>query len=172
MSNAHPQSASGRSAWACRTVFLLVAVAHVGVFGGAARAAGEAPAPSSSAVSQYAEVIPTGAGPTAPGVQAAELATLSPTARIALERTPKAVAAALATIATSSDYGAPNETAPPISTPDAGTTASRETSLDRTFQAAATAASPVGDAYMVGVLLALMVVTAGGAGLAIRARGT
>jgi hypothetical protein len=156
-----------------RIVLAATVVAVAGVLGGPGLAQEEPPAPSSSAVSQYAELVPTGSGPTAPGVKETELAALGPRARQALEQTSEATAKALATIATSSDYGAPRTTpgsadVAPGDDPSPGGGAS----LDRTFQAAAGAASPVDDAYMIGLLLALLVITVGGAGLAIRARGS
>lgn len=151
-------------------------VALVAASVAAATAAGDAraqaaPSPSSSAVSQYTELVPTGGGPKAPGVEETELAALTPTARRALEGTPAATAKALATIATSSDYGAPKTTLDPDVVAAGGSSTVPGASLDRTFQAAASAASPVGDAYMIGLLLSLVVVTAGGAALAVRSRG-
>ena len=82
------------------------------------------------------------------------------------------MAAALATIATSSDYGAPKTILDPGEKASGDDSSpAQEGSLDRAFQAAATAASPVDDAYMIGMLLALLIITAGGAALAIRERG-
>ena len=107
----------------------------------------------------------------APGVEETQLATLAPKARRALEGTSGPVATALATIATSSDYGAPEtilDSADKV--PGDDSSPGQGASLDRTFQAAATAASPVDDAYMIGLLLALIVITAGGGALAIRGR--
>ena len=52
----------------------------------------------------------------------------------------------------------------------AGSSGAGGTSLDRTFEAAATAASPISDADLIGLLVTLLVVTAGGAALAVRAR--
>lgn len=147
----------------------MAVVAAVGTFGGAARAQERTPAPSSSAVSQYAELVPSGGGPTAPGVDETRLAELTPSARYALASRSDAIAKALATVATSSDYGAPRTTDAAV-TPPGESFPGDEPSLDRTFQAAASAASPVGDAYMVGLLLAILFVTAGGAAVAIRAR--
>ena len=163
-------SRSGRRPWCHRIVCAVGAVATAGTFGSAALAQERTPAPSSSAVSQYAELIPSGTGPTAPGVDETQLAELTPSARYALASRPDAVAKALATVATSSDYGAPKTTDAAATTPPGESYPGDEPSLDRTFQAAATAASPGGDAYMVGLLLALLFVTAGGATVAIRTR--
>jgi hypothetical protein len=150
-------------------VFLIAGVA-AGALAGAAGAENGQPAPSSSAVSQYAELVPTGKGPTAPGLQQEQAASLSPTARTALGGIPPATASALAKIATSSSYGAPKATHAAVTAPG-DSLPGDEPSLDRAFQAVTTAASPVGDAYMLGLLLALLFVTAGGAAVAIRARG-
>jgi hypothetical protein len=107
----------------------------------------------------------------APGVEETQLAALTPKARRALEGMSAPVATALATIATSSDYGAPKTILDSADkAPGDDASPAQGASLDRTFQAAATAASPVDDAYMIGMLLALLVITAGGAALAIRGR--
>lgn len=149
----------------------LTVIVLAGTVGGAARGQGNPQAPSSSAVSQYAELLPTGSGPTAPGVEEKQLATLTPKARRALEGTSDPVTTALATIATSSNYGAPKTILGSADkAPGDDSSPAQGASLDRAFQAAVTAASPVDDAYMIGMLLALLVITVGGAALAIRER--
>ena len=112
--------------------------------------------------------MPTGKGPTAPGLQQAQTSSLSPAARAALKGVSPAAAKSLTTIATSSDYGAPatrSNTSGMVSEESSG---AGGTSLDRTFEAAATAASPISDADLIGLLVILLVVTAGGAGLALQ----
>ena len=52
----------------------------------------------------------------------------------------------------------------------AGSSDSGGTSLDRTVEAAATATSPISDADLIGLLATLLVVTAGGAALALQSR--
>jgi hypothetical protein len=153
-------------------VLPVAAVIAAGAFADGVCAQDGLPAPSSSAVSQYAELVPTGKGATAPGLRRAQTSTLSPTARAALNDISPAAANALRTIATSSDYGAPAtrlDTTPKSSGESSG---GGGTSLDRTFEAAATAASPISDADVIGLLGTLLVVTVGGAGLAIHARRT
>lgn len=137
---------------------------------GAAGGQNAPPTPSSSAVSQYTELVPTSKGPAAPGLQQAQAASLSPNARAALDGIAPAAAKALATIATASDYGAPMTKSKTSSIGFEGS--SGGSSLDRTFEAAATAASPISDADLIFLLVTLLVVTAGGAGLAIQARRT
>ncbi|HEX3290319.1 MAG TPA: hypothetical protein VHR46_02920 [Gaiella sp.] len=171
MPNRPPLSVSGRRQWGVRAGALVAVLVSSGILAGAAWAQGEPPTPSSSAVSQYAELLPTGAGPTAAGVKEQERGALSAKAQRALARMPDTTAKALATIATSSDYSAPTATRDRGSTSPGEATPGQRVSLDRTFQAAASAASPVGDAYLVGLVVALLVVTIGGAGLAVRARG-
>ena len=153
-------------------MFLVAAVVAAGAFADAVGAQDGLPAPSSSAVSQYAELVPTGKGPTAPGLGQAQGSTLSPTAHAALDDISPAVAKALLTIATSSAYGAPATVSDTSGTSSGGSSRGGGTSIDRTFQAAATAASPISDADLIGLLLTLAVVTVGGAGLALQSRRT
>lgn len=153
----------------------MVAVAAVVAAGASAKAVGAqdgVPAPSSSAVSQYAELVPTGKGPTAPGLRQAQASTLSPQAQAALGDISPAAAKALTTIATSSDYGAPATRSDTSAVSSGGPSRGGESSLDRTFQAAATATSPISDADLIGLLATLLVLTAGGAALALQARRT
>jgi hypothetical protein len=130
------------------------------------------PPPDDSAVSQYTELVPTGRGPKAPGIGKKERGSLPPTARKALDKTPKPSAGALTEIATSSDYGAP---VTPARTPRKPTTReapvpAEKPSLDRTLQATAVAAAPVGDGRMIGLLVVMLAIAFGGAALAIRQR--
>ena len=153
----------------------MVAVAAVVAAGASAKAVGAqdgVPAPSSSAVSQYAELVPTGKGPTAPGLRQAQASTLSPQAQAALGDISPAAAKALTTIATSSDYGAPATRSDTSAVFSGGPSRGGESSLDRTFQAAETATSPISDADLIGLLATLLVLTAGGAALALQARRT
>jgi hypothetical protein len=151
-------------------VLPVAGVVGAAALAGAADGQNAPPTPSSSAVSQYTELVPTSEGPAAPGLQPAQAANLSPNARAALDGISPAAAKALATIATASEYGAPMTKSDTPSIGFEGSTGG--TSLDRTFEAAATAASPLSDADLIGLLLTLLVVTAGGAGLAIQARRT
>ena len=145
---------------------MLVAAAAAAVVG-AGRAQSEIPDPSSSAVSQYAELVPTGSGPKAPGVEPPQAAALAPEARRALESTPSEMASLLATVATSSDYGAPQTPLADAGNDVSGSPSPDEPSLDRTL--AATAAA-VDDARILGLLVAMVVIALGGGALAVRAR--
>ena len=156
-------------AWSSRLVLPIAGVIAAGAVAGVAGAQDGPPAPSSSAVSQYAELVPTGKGPTAPGLQQAQASDLSPTARAALDGIPPAIAGTLAKVATSSDYGAPAASAG-ASGMTSGRSVAAGSSLDRTFQAATTAASPISDTDLLGLLATLLVITGGGAALAVRAR--
>ena len=172
VSRVHVESRWGRRSWSFRVVLGVAAVVAAGAFAETVGAQDGPPAPSSSAVSQYTELVPTGKGPTAPGLRQAQASTLSRAAQAALDDISPAAAKALATIATSSSYGAP------ATRSDASGLASERSSgggaapLGRTFEAAATAASPISDADLIGLLLTLVVVTVGGAGLALQARRT
>ena len=153
-----------------RALLPIAGVVAAGAFAGTASAQDGPPAPSSSAVSQYAELVPTGKGPTAPGLQEAQASDLSPAARAALDGIPPAIAGALAKIGTSSDYGAPASGSASSGVALGASSGAERPSLDRTFQAAATAASPISDLDLIGLLLTLLVITGGGAALAVRAR--
>lgn len=165
----HAETRSRRRPWPSRVALPVAGVVAAGALAGAVGAQDGPPTPSSSAVGQYAELVPTGKGPTAPGLQQAQAASLSPTAQAALNDISPAAAKALTTIATSSDYGAP-ATSSGTSGAAPGGSSGGGTSLNRTFEAAATAASPISDTDLIGLLLTLLVVTAGGAALALQAR--
>jgi hypothetical protein len=151
------------------TIFVAVVASS---FTGTARAEAKPPNPGASSVAQYVELIPTADGPTAPGVGLERRTPLPPGAKRALDNASKSTAASLATIATSSSYGAP-----PRPQPGALDSATRdrpqrtaEPSLDRTLQAIAEAAAPVGDDRVFGLLSILVAVTVGGAVVAVRRR--
>jgi len=155
-----------------RVVLAVAAAVVAGALADSVGAQDGLPTPSSSAVSQYAELVPTGKGPTAPGLRQAQASTLSPNAQAALADISPEAAKALSTIATSSDYGAPTTRSDTYGMSSAVSSGGEGTSLDRKFEAAATATSPISDADMIGLLGILFVVTAGGAALALRARRT
>ena len=141
-------------------------------FAGAARAQAEPPDPGASSVAQYVELIPTADGPKAPGVGSERRTPLSPSARRALDKTSESTANSLATIATSSSYGAPPR---PQSVASERATRDQlrptaEPSLDMTLTAIAAAAAPVGDERVIGLLLILVAVTVGGAVVAVQQR--
>ena len=66
------------------------------------------PSPSSSAVLQYSEFVPTSEGGNVPGVRKKTVSTLPKSAKKALAKLSKSTATALTAISVSSDYGAPN----------------------------------------------------------------
>jgi len=163
---------ASRAQWLRAAVATIFVTAGASSFAGTARADARPPNPGASSVAQYVELIPTADGPEAPGVGPERRTPLSPGARRALDNASKSTAESLGTIATSSSYGAP-----PGLQPGALDTATRdrpqptmEPSLDRTLQAIAEAAAPAGDDRVIGLLSILIVVTAGGAVVAVRRR--
>lgn len=162
-----------RSAW-WPAVAIVAASTFSATFAGVARAQEEPPPPNDSAVVQYTELVPTGTGPKAPGVGREQRDSLPKETNKALESVPKSTADSLTEVATSSNYGAPatrpapttRPSQPPRDTPEP----SDAFSLDRTLQATAVAAAPVDDARMVGLLVAMLAIAAGGGALAVRKR--
>jgi hypothetical protein len=152
------------------------------------------PDPGSSAVDQYVELVPTGRGPKSPGVEKERKTPLAPKAKRALDKTPKATADALTTVATSSDYGAPVVSEAPSTRSDAPATSPRakprftpgpggsseasidapspakQPSLNRTLQATAAAAAPVDDTRMIVLLVVFLATAIAGGALAARRR--
>jgi hypothetical protein len=159
----HPRRSS---LWKAAAAVACVLVAPA--FAQVARGQESPPDPTSSAVTQYAELVPTGSGPTAPGVEAARFAALPPEAQSALAAAPASLATLLATIATSSDYGAPQAASTEGSPAMGSSTPDRQPSLEQTVQAAADVASRPADGSVAGLLLAALAITAGAAGIAIR----
>jgi hypothetical protein len=138
---------------------------------GPARAQEPAPDPGSSAVDQYVELVPTGSGPKSPGVEKERKTPLAPKAKRALDKTTKATADALSTIATSSNYGAPTPgLGAAAGVPSDAPSPTQQPSLDRTIQATAAAAAPVDDARMIVLLVALLATAVAGGVLAARRR--
>jgi hypothetical protein len=91
-----------------RTLALAIAAALCLVPAAAAKPKPEPhPGGSSSAVSQYVEVVPSASGPTAPGVGPSTTSKLAPSVVRSLAQRGGTDAAKLKKIATSSDYGAP-----------------------------------------------------------------
>jgi hypothetical protein len=143
--------------------FALLAVSCAG----AARAQDKPPAPDASSVAQYVELIPTASGSTAPGVRGERRFPLPPAAKRALAKTSPSTAKALAIVATSSTYGA-LPTPPGARPARVALPAVDGSSRDRSLRAMATAVAPTGEIRMIGLLLILVAVTAGGAALSVR----
>lgn len=153
--------------WAGRLV-IGVAALVVGTCTEMAAAADAPPSPEDSAVIQYAELVPSAAGPKAPGIGKKTTSRLSKQARRALDRATDETAESLTNIATSSDYGAPARA--PKRIPRSELPADRA-SLDHALQATvAAAAAPVDDVRMIGLLLAMLAVAVGGGTLSVRKR--
>ena len=148
----------------------LIVAAVAATFAAPALAADEPPPPTDSAVLQYAELVPTGSGSQAPGVGKKTRSSLPTKAKQALDNAPKQTASALAVVATSSDYGAPTtKAAIPKRVPRNQPSPAQQPSLDRTLEATAAAVAPVGDARLLGLLVALVAIAVGGGALAARA---
>ena len=148
----------------------LIVAAVAATFAGPALAADEPPPPSDSAVLQYAELVPTGSGSKASGVGKKTQSSLPTKAKRALDTAPKQTASALAVVATSSDYGAPaTKATAPKRVPRNQPSPAQQPSLDRTLEATAAAVAPVGDARLLGLLVALVAIAVGGGALAARA---
>jgi hypothetical protein len=178
--------------------FVAVAIVALGTFAtaGVAKADGEPEPPVDSAVIQYVELVPTSEGAKAPGVgKKTKAATLPAKTRKALAKESPTTAKALATVATSSDYGAPAVTpAPARPTPRTRAAAknkpapqdtlapsnqpspaeepspTEEPSLERTVSATAAAVAPVDDGRLTGLLVAMLGIAVAGAVLAARRR--
>jgi hypothetical protein len=139
----------------------------------AAPARAAAPRPGASSVAQYVELVPTAAGPKAPGVEVERRLPLSPEAKRALEGAPKATAVALLAVATSSTYGAPSRLGTGTSGPIARET--RATSQSpagnrESLEAIAAAVAPAGDMRMIGLLVILAATTVAAGALSLRRR--
>lgn len=144
----------------------------VASFGDAAPAKAAAPRPGASSVDQYVELVPTAAGPKAPGVEKERRLPLSPKATRALDGVPKATAVALRNVATSSTYGAPSRLGGVASgriVREARTTA-RSPSGNQSVEALAAAVAPAGDTRVLALLLTLAAVTVAAAALSLRRR--
>lgn len=139
----------------------------------AAPARAAAPRPGASSVAQYVELVPTAAGPKAPGVEVERRLPLSPEAKRALEGAPKATAVALLAVATSSTYGAPSRLGTGTSGPIARET--RATSQSpagnrESLEAIAAAVAPAGDMRMIGLLVILAATTVAAGAFSLRRR--
>lgn len=98
-----------------RAIASLVAVsgAVLSVASGSGYARVEQDDPGASGISQYVEMVPTAAGPKAPGITKEQKAPLPRRATKALESAPPETAEPLEKLATSSSYGAPTRRAKP-----------------------------------------------------------
>ena len=140
-------------------------------FGDAAPASAAVPRPGASSVDQYVELIPTAAGPKAPGVEEERRLSLSPEAMRALDGVPKGTAAALANVATSSTYGAPSRRGSGASGRNVrDTRTARSPSGNESVEAIAAAVAPAGDTRMIALLVTLAAVTVAAAALSLRRR--
>ena len=154
-----------------RGLAVVAAIAGLSLVGDV-HARGDPPPPHDSAVDQYTELVPSSRGPKAPGIGRERRGALPRKAKKALETTSRPTADALTDVATSSNYGAPTRraSAKPEPVPGDAPAPGEEPSLDRTLQATAVAAAPVDDVRMIGLLVALLAIAAGGGLLAIRRR--
>lgn len=142
----------------------------VAAFGDAAPARAAVPRPGASSVDQYVELIPTAAGPKAPGVEEERRLSLSPEAMRALDGVPKGTAAALVNVATSSTYGAPSRLGSGASGRIVRDTRTAPPSGNKSVEAIAAAVAPAGDTRMIALLLTLAAVTVAAATLSLRRR--
>lgn len=145
-----------------------------------AHAQSNPPNPGGSAVNQYVELVPTGVGSKAPGIERKKQRTpLPPAAKDTLKKADPVVAKPLEKIATSSDYGAPAIRAepkaepktskprprPPVRNPDiVPPDAPTEVPLGTTVRAIASAT----DERLLGLLVVMLMTTLGAVGLALR----
>lgn len=127
------------------------------------------PNPGASAVSQYVEMVPTGAGPTASGIEKEKRTPLPRAGANALKQAPPTVAKPLEEIATSSTYGAPEPSE------QGSQTAAREpdivppgASLEATLRSSAGAIGSASDTRLLSLLVAILVTTSAAVALAIR----
>jgi hypothetical protein len=114
-----------------------------------------------SAAQQYVEDVPTANGQSTTGATKPAVQPLSPVARSALRRLPRATAGALATIATSPAYGAPT-----IGASTGG--AIRGSSQGGALASTADAIGAASDGRLLGLLVVLVMTSIGAAGLAVR----
>jgi hypothetical protein len=139
----------------------------------AAPARAATPRPGASSVAQYVELVPTAAGPKAPGVEKERRLPLSPAAKRALEGAPKATAVALLTVATSSTYGAPSRLRTGASgriARDTRATTQSPAGNRESLEAIAAAVAPAGDTRMIGLLVILAATTVAAGALSLRRR--
>ena len=132
-----------------------------------ARAQNGPPPSGASAVSQYAEIVPSAGGPTVPGIGTEKQAPLTGAGSKALKNAPPGIADSLAEIATSSTYGA--------SVLPAAQAPARErkvvppgSSVDATLRSTVEAMGSTGDARLAGLLIAVVVTTLAAVALSIR----
>ncbi len=119
-----------------------------------------------SSVFQYVELVPEASGAKAPGLGKETTTPLPPKAKGALEGVDPETAAALEQVATSSNYGAPANPEPPKTTRLAPPPT--DASVEKALAGTVSAVSSTRDRQLVGMLLALLGVTAGAAVLAAR----
>jgi hypothetical protein len=119
------------------------------------------PTTGPSAVDAYVETVPTAGSPT-PGTRKETLSSLTPTAKAALEKLPRATASALEKVSSSSVYGAPLSRQPRLVTAESSSNVSVSDTLRGTAQALGTA----GDTRLLGLLIVLVVTTFGAIALA------
>ena len=156
-----------------RTLTAVLVALLATTFAKAAPARAAAPRPGASSVAQYVELVPTAAGPKAPGVEREQRLPLSREAKRALERAPKATAAALLTVATSSTYGAPSRLGSGASgriARDTRATTPSPAGNRESLEAIAAAVAPAGDARMIGLLVILAATTVAAGALSLRRR--
>lgn len=151
-----------------RGIASLVAVfgAVLSVASGAAYAADEPKDPGASGISQYVEMVPTAAGPKAPGITREQKVPLPRRATKALESAPPATAEPLEKLATSSSYGAPTRRAKPTKPIERSVerTPERTVAVGRTVEAIATTS----DARLLALLAVVLAISVSAIGLAAR----
>jgi hypothetical protein len=122
-----------------------------------------------SAVDQYAELVPDAAGPKAPTPEKDTRAPLPPEAESALDSAPPAIAEPLEEVATSSLYGAPSSPRPPVARQrEPRLETPGRVSVPAALRSSVEAVSSTEDRQLVGTGVALLLVTAGAVGLAVR----
>lgn len=161
-----------RSTCTARVVTAVLVGVLSASFTEAGRAQAEPPRPGASSVSQYVELVPAAGGPIAPGVETERRTPLQPKAQRALDDASSSVADALATVATSSNYGAPRKPRPGAAEGALRDAPSptEEPTLDQALLSITTAATSPGDTRMIALLLVLVAVTVGAAALGVRTR--
>jgi hypothetical protein len=122
------------------------------------------PPPDTPSISQYVEQVPTSRGGSSPGVGNAQTSSLPPNVAKRLRSQHDSLSQQLEKAATSSEYGAPQQTLPKPAGGDAALNASNALS------AAVSAVNDSGDSHVVWLLLALVLVTTAMVWSAVRLR--
>jgi hypothetical protein len=109
------------------------------------------PPPGTPSISQYVETVPTSTGGSSPGAAKRHISPLPQRIASNLRRQDDQIAKRLETVATSSDYGAPQRSLP--------TTPGYAQTHANALSAAVSAVSDSGDSHLLWLLAAVLVVT-------------